>query len=211
MYSFPEAPMAIPTRAYARETFSPYHGLIWRLIQESWDEWRLLQRLRADHEMPPLLYRRTIANYMFDAIARRAIPAFGAEERVLLDVDSQTFKIFVGGIVARFKKGGDDKLGSSIPTQTALAFMEADGVLPGMPREAAKVEIIWLPNEIWTQIEQILVVARDGDELIWEYEIEAADSADIVPLPIALAPKGPEGADDLVKPKVTPGIIPKKQ
>jgi hypothetical protein len=206
--------LAIPEKDQARDTFGPYHGLIWRIIHEAWGEWRLVQRLRSDNGLPPLLYQRSIANYMFDAIARRAIPAFGAEDRVLLDIDAQTFKIFVGGIAARFKKGGDDKLGNSIPTLTALAFMEADGVLPGMPLGTAKVEIIWLPNDIWTQVERVLVIARDGDELVWEYEIDdpgSAGSGEVIPFPPApAAPPEPEDGSGLVKPKAKPDALPKK-
>lgn len=203
--------MAIPTKDQARDTFGPYHGLIWRIINEAWDEWRAVQAFRADNGMSPLLYDRSVANYVFDAIARRAIPAFGAQERVNLNIESQTFKIFVGGIVARFKKGGPDKLGSSIPTLAALAFEQADGMLPGMPREAGKVEIIWLPNDIGTQIERVLMIARDGDELIWEYEIDepGTGAAEVIPFPVS-RPDGPEG-DNLVKPKASPEALPKKQ
>jgi hypothetical protein len=202
--------MAIPTMVEARDTFSPYHAMIWRIIHEAFDEWRSVQAFRAENGMSPMLYDRSVANYVFDAIARRAIPTFGLEERVNLRLEAQTFKIFVGDIVARFKKGGQDKLGSSIPTLAALAFEEADGILPGMPPEAGKVEIIWLPNDIGTRVEQILIIARDGDRLIWEYEIEDPDAADIIPFPVAPAPEGPEG-DDLVKPKPAPDALPKKQ
>jgi hypothetical protein len=206
--------MAIPTKDQAHNTFGPYHPLIWRIIHEAWAEWRQVQALRAENGLSPMLYDRSISNYVFDAIARRAIPAFGAEERVNIHIDAQTFKIFVGGIVARFKKGGDDKLGRSIPTLTALGFMEADGVLPlpGIELDTAKVEIIWLPNSIWTQVEQILVIARDGDRLIWEYEIDDPGVGNVVSLPPApVTPDTPESGDDLIKPKSRPDILPKKQ
>ena len=206
--------MAIPTKDEARNTFGPYHPLIWQIVQEAWAEWRQIQTLRADNGLAPLLYPRSISNYVFDAIARRAIPAFGAEERVNLLIEAQTFKICVGGIVARFKKGGDDKLGSSIPTLTAMAFMEADAMLPlpGISPDTAKVEIIWLPNTIWTQVEQILVIARDGDQLIWEYEIDDPGLGNVVSLPpTPLAPEPPENGDDLIRPKARPDALPKKQ
>jgi hypothetical protein len=80
-------------------------------------------------------------------------------------IEAQTFKVLVGGVILRFKKGGDDKLGCNIPTQAALAFMEADGVLPGMPPECGKVEVIWRSNEIGTALECVLVraIALDGN------------------------------------------------
>jgi hypothetical protein len=178
------------------------------IVHSAWAEWRRVQELRNGAGIQPLLYRRTISNYVFDAIARNALPAFMAEPRVSVKAEAQTFKLFVGGLVARFKKGGEDKLGCSIPTQTAMAFMDADAQLPGMPAETAKVEIVWLPNEIWTKVEQVLVVARDGDTLIWEYSIEdAQDSAELIPIP-PVAPDGPDDAGELVKPKDRPATIP---
>jgi hypothetical protein len=205
--------MPIPTKDEAQAILGPYHGLIWQIVHEAWSEWRTVQGLRVKHKMPPLLYPRSIANYVFDAVARRAIPAFAAESRVTVKIETQTFKIFVAGrLCARFKQGGDDKLGSSSPTQAAMAFMEADGVLLGMPPETAKVEIIWQPNDIKTQIEALLVVARDGDRLIWDYPIkDPRESAKTIPIPIRpIEPPEPE-AGDLVKPKATPTPKPKKR
>jgi hypothetical protein len=205
--------MPIPTKGEAQRMLRPYHGLIWRIVHEAWDEWRTVQGLRVKHKMSPPLYSRTIANYVFDAVARRAIPAFGTEARVNVKVEAQTFKIFVRGLLAaRFKQGGEDKLGHNVPTQSGMAFMEADRVLPDMPPETGKVEIVWLPNDIRTQIEALLVVARDGDQLIWEYEIkEPGESAKTIPMPTRpLEPPEPE-AGDLVKPKATPTPKPKKR
>lgn len=205
--------MAIPTKDQARGILGPYHGLIWHIVHEAWDEWRTVQDLRTSAGLPPLLYHRTISNYVFDAIARRGILLFGAKLRVSVEQEAQTFKLFFGGqLLARFKKGGDDKLGRNVPTQTAMAFVDADGVLPNMPPETAKVEIIWLPNEIWTKVETVLVIARDGDRLIWQYEInEAAESGHVVPMPLPpTEPPDPDG-DDLVTPKARPSSKPAKK
>jgi hypothetical protein len=199
-------PVAIPTKDEARDILDPYHEIIWSVVHEAWDECRAVQRMRADAGMAPLLYHRTIANDVFDAIARRAIPAFGMQPRVTVKIEAQTFKILTGGLVAR-----PDKLGRNISTQEALAFMEAAGVLPGMPPETAKVEIVWLPNEIWTQVEAVLVIARDGDQLIWDYEIEdPRASAEIIPLPIRPPEPPAPQAGDLVRPKATPNAQPNK-
>lgn len=196
--------MTVPTKTEVEAALGRYHPLIRRVVDEAWAEWRAVSAFRSEAGMSPLLYKRVISNYVFDAIARRAIPAFAAEESVRLDIDAQTFKVLIGGIIVRFKKGGEDNLGCNIPTQAALAFMDADGVLPGMPPECGKVEIIWRPNEIWTALECVLVVARDGDRLLWEYEIGPDHSTEVVPLPIT--PRDPSGEDagDLVKPKSKP-------
>ena len=205
--------MAILSKDEAREILRPYHALIWEVIHDAWSEWRSVQSLRVEAGLSPLIYGRTIANYVFDAIARRAILLFAAEPKVSVEVEAQTFKLIFGGLLlARFKKGGEDKLGCNVPTQAAMAFMEADGVLPGMPPETAKVEFIWLPNEIGTKIDSVLVVARDGDLLVWEYEI-SGPSEGVLPIPFPMHPGGPEAPDDgdLVKPKAQPAAKPKGQ
>src|SRR5579862_401029 len=202
--------MAYPVKDDVKALLTPYHGKLRKVAHDAWQEWRMVQDFRVSAGLPSLLYTRTIANYVFDAIARRAIPLFAAEPRVSVQIEAQTFKLAFRGVAARYKKGGDDGLGCSIPTQAALAFMEADGLLPGLPPETAKVEIIWLPNDIWTRLEHVLVVARDGDTLLWQYEIDDADegggSGTIIPFPSAPPPDPAPETDNsnLVKPKSTP-------
>ncbi|MFK4002548.1 hypothetical protein [Qipengyuania sp. NPDC077563] len=116
------------------------------------------------------------------------------------------------GIVARFKKAGDDGFGCNIPTQAAMAFMDAETPLPGFPAKTAKIELIWEPNEIWTQVERVLVVARDGDRLLWEYEVSGEPMDDTA---FTINPTGhDDGSDemddtDLIRPKAKPQAEPK--
>jgi hypothetical protein len=195
--------MPIPSMAETKAKLSPYHGIIRSVIDEAWAEWRKVQRFREDNGFNPVLYARTISNYMFDAIARRAIPRLGAEAKVLLQTDAQTFKAYVNGVLVRVKKGGEDGLGCNWPTQTALAFEEVGGHFPGFPAETTKVEIIWLPNDIWTKVEQLLIVARDGDKMLWQYEIPADEGTGIVKrLPIWPSDPGHISGNGLIKPKV---------
>lgn len=196
--------MTVLTKAEVQTALSPYHPVIRRVVDEAWAEVRQTQVLRGEAGLAPLLYSRTTANLMFDAIARRAIPAFHAEPAVMLLMEAQTFKVLAGGVILRFKKGGNDKLGCNIPTQAALAFMDAAGVLPGMPPECGKVEVIWRANSIGTALECVLVIARDGDRLLWEYEIAPEPSTGVVPLPITPRDPSDDDAGDLVKPKYIP-------
>lgn len=205
--------MAVPTKSEAQALLGPFHHLIAHIIHDAFDEWRATQALRRQAKFPPHLYDRTKANEVFDAIARRAIALFGAEDRVTVLSEAQTIKVIFGGqLLARFKKGGDDGLGRNIRTQAVMAFMDAEGVLPGLPPETAKVEFVWLPNDIWTEVEQILVVARDGDNRLWEYEIDRAKDAGIL-IQLPRPPAGPADLDhdDLVMPKAQPGTKPAKK
>ncbi|UNU43498.1 hypothetical protein EAO27_12825 [Sphingopyxis sp. YF1] len=172
-------------------------------------EWRDTQAFRVSKGYAPNLYSRTNSNDIFDAIMRRAIPLLGAEERVFVKTEAQTAKFVIAGVAARFKKAGEDGLGCNIPTQAAMAFMDAERTLPGLPPETAKIELIWEPNAIWTKVERVLVVARDGDRLLWDYEIVAdAGEGEITPLTLTGRSDQPDDASDLVKPKVLPQIMP---
>jgi hypothetical protein len=193
-----------------RKALTPYHAKIHGCVTDGFAEWRDTQAYRISKGYAPNLYSRTNSNDIFDAILRRAIPVLGAEKKVFVKTEAQTAKFVIRGVVARFKKAGDDGLGCNIPTQAAMAFMDANRTLPGLPPETAKIELIWEPNAIWTKVERVLVVARDGDRLLWDYEIVAdAGQGAITPLTPTGPHDEPEDASDLVKPKAQPQIKPK--
>ncbi|MFP5472401.1 MAG: hypothetical protein ACLGJD_02080, partial [Gammaproteobacteria bacterium] len=115
--------------------------------------------------------------------------------------EPQTIKlIFKGKIIARFKKGDANKLGRNILTQSSLAFITADAILPGLPPEAAKVEFIWIPDELQMRLDRVLVVARDGDSMLWSYEIDRA-AGNVFEIPVPMGPTDDDQDDLLVVPK----------
>jgi hypothetical protein len=134
-----------------------------------------------------------MANYVFDAIARNAQTTFGRDKSVHIRQEAQTIKfIFEGKVIVRFKKGDDDHLGKNIPTQAVLDYLDPQQTLPGFPPEAAKVEIVWSANDIGTAIEDVMVVARDGNKQLWSYRIEEdageAGESSVLPFPDPLDP-----------------------
>ncbi|MGO6788714.1 hypothetical protein ACCS70_18850 [Rhizobium ruizarguesonis] len=176
-----------------KTALSPYHARITQVVAEAYDEWQRVAAFRATSGYSAILYSRTVANYVFDAIARNAQSVFGREKTVRIRQETQTIKfIFAGKVVARFKKGDDDHLGKNILTQAVMDYLDPQQTLPGFPPEAAKVEIVWAANEIGTAIEDIMIVARDGNTLLWSYRID--DSADeaggigVLPFPVGPAP-----------------------
>jgi hypothetical protein len=67
--------------------------------------------------------------------------------------------------------------------------------------ETARVEFIWLPNEIHTKLDDVLVVARDNGRQVWEYAIAEGGPGEVIAIPSH--PLAPDGDDDgLVRPKV---------
>ena len=110
--------------------------------------------------------------------------------------------MFHKGCCIRFKKGGTDLLGQNITTDAVLDFVEVDGCLPGMPPDTAKLEIIWRADELFTDLESVHIVSRDGDNLIWEYSLDRSDhSGDVIPLPNDPVDPYDEDGSTLVKPR----------
>jgi hypothetical protein len=199
------------TSVEAREVLEEFHPRIRRIVERAWSEWRTVAQLRADAGLSPVLYRRTVANDVFDAIARYAIVEFGDDPHASLKIESQTIKLFFRAkLLARFKRAGDKKLGRNIPTQAVMSFIDADALLPGMPPETGKVEFVWISNDIQTQLEKVLVIARDGDCLIWEYEIaaEMAETGEVVPFP---HPHRDDTDDDMVRARIPDTQEPKEK
>lgn len=196
-----KAPCMPPSKAEVQRALKEYEPRLRSIFERAWNEWRQVAAFMSENGMGPVLYQRTIANFVFDAIARHAVDELGSDDAVHTKVEAQTVKFVFGGeVLARFKKGDENKLGRNIPTQAAMTFEDADGLFPGLPPETAKVEFVWRPNEIYTQLEEVLVVARDGKEKIWDYPIAAESGAEVVSLPSSPSPD--PDIDDLVRPKV---------
>jgi len=189
-----------------RDFLNPYHDRILRVIEQGYGEWVVVKRSMASVGAGPVLYPRTIANHVFDAIARSAMAEFGADSEVRVSQNAQTVKFCFGDVVlARFKKGDEDNLGRNHPTQAVLDFVNAQSQLPGMPPSAAKVELLYTANEVEDRIERVVVAARDGDDLLWHYEIVPGAAADAgvtrFPMPIMPLDGATDASEDLVVPR----------
>lgn len=186
-----------------REHLDPYHDRILRVIEQGYGEWVAIKRNMASSGTGPVLYPRTTANHVFDAIARYAIAEFGSDSDVRVSQNAQTVKFcFKDVVLARFKKGDEENLGRNHPTQAVLDFVNVQSQLPGMPPSAAKVELLYTANEIEDSIERVVVAARDGDELLWHYEIVSGAASDtgVTPFPMPAAPleDATEASEELV-------------
>ncbi len=198
--------MAEPDETRVKEALTDFHGRIISVFERGWAEWRDIEGYRLSKGYKPMLYSRTSANYVFDAVARAAQDEFSADPRCRVFDEPQTLKVCFGDLViGRFKKGDEDGLGQNIPTQAALDFTDPEQSLPGLPPEADKVEFTWSSNAIGTRLETILVVARNGDKAVWAYEIGRDEGAGVIEFPFDRPAAGPGTAgDELVAPKQKP-------
>lgn len=152
-----------------------------------------------------LLYARTRANYIFDRIVHHALLEFDGDgaNTVKALPEAQTVKfLFRNSVVARFKKGNANGVGSNIPTQAVMDFIDPQGCFAGIP-EIHRVEIVYQLNVLGTGYAEVAVVARDRKTRIWAYPLDGR-SAEIIPLPTRTPPT-------LNPPEVTPKAKPESK
>ncbi|MGB7125836.1 MAG: hypothetical protein WBD42_03280, partial [Methylovirgula sp.] len=104
------------------------------------------------------------------------------------------------------KKANGRGLGQNVPTHANDLFCDQETLSLIAPFD--KVEIVYTVNNLGTEIDKILVQARDGETRLWAYEIDDAalgGNASITPMPSPVTPPplAPD-ASDLVKPRRKP-------
>jgi hypothetical protein len=156
-----------------------YEDAIFKAVHGAWSDWR---------ELPlggKLLFPgRTRACLVHDFMVQRAIAAWTGDSAVRVIRRDETAKfVVVDQVLLRFKKADDRGLGSNIPTQASLGFIGQQHDLPGIPN-VHKVEVVYALNRLQTQIDRVVVVARDGDALLWDYAIAPATTAEVISLPV---------------------------
>ncbi len=191
------------SEAEVKDVLTDYHDRIVAVLRKAFDEWVETQNFRADRGFGPLLYPRTVANLIFDAIARYAKAEFQGIPGVRVIDEPQTIKVcFKEIVIARFKKGDDSSLGRNIETQAVLDFINPQRSLPNFPPEAAKVEFLYLPDELGVDVGKLLVVARDYNRPIWAYELNPSiGGATVIRLPLGAPAEQDVGEPPLVVPK----------
>jgi hypothetical protein len=172
-----------------RAALAKYEIVLSRAVHDGWGDWRALQlggRL--------LFPARSRACVVYDFIVQRAMAMLGDDRAVRVIRRDETVKFIFGDTVAlRFKKANDNGLGSNIQTQATLGFVEQQQQLPGVPN-VHKVEVVYVLNRLQTRIEQVLVVARDGDVCLWNYDITPDSGTTIIQLPMPNLSDGGQGA-----------------
>lgn len=183
--------MPIPSEATVRPVLDEISEQIVSAIRGAWEDWLASDRSGVWR------YKRSRANFVWEQIIERANNALLGADAVHVIDGHETMKFLVQDTVLfRFKKADETGRSSNVATQLALAFHDHDEDLFGLP-EVQRVEVVYKLNRLETQIEDICVVARNGDQIAWEYSLLDADEA-AVPLPLP-EPKPERPAASIVK------------
>ena len=171
-------------------TLAAFESALLSVVHGAWQDFKQLP-LSA-----PFEFARTRACLVQDFMVRRAKGEFAGHPQVCMIARDETVMfVFDGQVVVRFKKADASGLGSNIPTQAVMQFVEQQQELPGLP-DVHKVEVLYHLNHLQTQVEHVMVVARDGDHQLWEYPIDdkGEQSAQPVMFPSPTPDQAPRGA-----------------
>lgn len=183
--------MPIPSEATVRPVLDEISEQIVSAIREAWEDWLASDRNGVWR------YKRSRANFVWEQIIERANNALLGDDAVHVIDGHETMKFLVRDTVLfRFKKADETGRSSNVATQLALAFHDHDEDLFGLP-EVQRVEVVYKLNRLETQVDDICVVARNGDQIAWEYSLlDAGEAAVALPFP---EPKPERPAASIVK------------
>lgn len=192
--------MPIPNKPQVQSLLRPREQVITEVVLTAWDRWwNNPERIE--------LNKRSRATLIHNYMMIRATPAFSDDPRIHPIAGQETTYFVVDQqLVFRLKKGDGKGLSRNVETQTALAFVDPQGTLPGLP-DVGRVDIAYVLNPFETLVERILVVARDGDTIPWFYPIYPKAAALATPI-LAIQPPPPKPADNVVR---LPAADPKKK
>ena len=174
--------MPVPREDCVQPIITQHSERIVAAVLGAWDDW-----LTSPH---PGIWRckRSRANFVWEQIIERAHLAFNGLPGVRIIGSNETFKFLLDDqVLFRFKKGDESGLSANVSTQLSLAFHDHDKDLLGLP-EVQRVDIVYQLNQLETDITDVIVVARDGDLVVWFYSLLNSVAA-VTPLPM-LAPSG---------------------
>ena len=178
-------------RSFVKGLLQPHEPTIREIYLKAWDRW-LRNAERAEYK-----YRRTRANIVHEYVMGDALIRW-IDDRRIHPIEKHESALFLveDSLLFRLKKGNERGLGSNVGTQTVLALFDPDEDLnlfdlPDVPR----VDVLYQLNALETLVDDVLVVARDGDQVIWNYSIFADEESGKLQPTLPTSPPEPPKPD----------------
>jgi len=188
--------MTTPNLETVQSALLPLEAVLTDSFLRAWKDW---QSSGLTHWR-----KRGRANYVWEQAAHYASLDVGQMPGVTVIVKNESYHFLVNDVIAfRMKKADSSGFTRNYPTQEALAFHDPQLPLTGVPAEH-RVEVTYTLNKAETDISDIVVVAREGDDIAWTYSLLRSDSVASLPSGRAMdAPPSSESAapTGLVRPK----------
>jgi hypothetical protein len=184
--------MALPNESMVHDLLRPYFSALAEAVQGAWTDWQ------GSTEFSRTRYPRTRANIVWEGMQRHARVNLASHSAIRAVERHQSVAFLVADqVLVRFKKGNAHGLSRNISTRLALKYH--DPRQASLIGEVCRVEVVYQLNLLNTQVSDILIVARNRDEVVWSFSI--MPNGDVVQLPVPRNPLAGSPADDVLKPK----------
>lgn len=154
----------------------PYFPIFASIMTGAWADW-----MSSGHV--GVWCNRSRATFVWEQMILRAQKAFALHPEIAIVPRRESYLFVAKGAVAfRLKKSDARGLTSNYPTQAAMEFHDPQSQLPGLP-EVARVDVVYILNAIQTAVADVLVVAREKQDVLWTLSALDAGS-NVVTLPV---------------------------
>lgn len=144
------------------------------IVCGGWDDWMEI------NAKSPIRSLRTRACIVWDKTTQRALDVLPEKHNVISNECNNTILFQIQDILFRFKKGNEKGISSNIQTRRAIDFHDHGvqfSLFPGTKFDSPKrIEIVYTINELGTKVDKVMVVARNGKSVIWNYELRKTSS-----------------------------------
>ncbi len=176
--------MPLPIEAEIKQILQPIEGDLVEVVLGGWEDWHAIPD-NATYELG-----RTRANGVWEKIIRRARAKWENDNRFRIIPKGNTcLFVFMAHnepkVQFRFKKGNTQGMSSNVLTRPELPFPYHDH---GRPltlfplADVPRIEVVYILNNVETDIIYVSVIGRDNDKIIWRYELPLAAVGVVVPV-----------------------------
>lgn len=174
--------MPVPDQEHVRRVLAPAHDVLRTIVEEAWDAWM------THPENSVFRFGRTRACIVWEHMVRLAESRLAALPGIVTIPRHESMGwLFADSVYLRFKKANEKGLSHNYPTKLALDFHDHEKQLPGI-QAATRVEVVYLLDELETEVVDILVVCRDAKQIAWSYSLQPQQQ-NIISLPTAPRPQ----------------------
>lgn len=187
-----------PTEPFVRRVLGPYERELSSIFHDAWD------RLQRNPDRSSFDLKRTVAVNMHQNVMNAVRAIYSDSDSVKLLEEHETIRLLIERqLIVRLKKMDQRGYARAHPSQALLALTNVSP-LPFSHTDFPDIYAVdfgWVPNDLETRIESILVAARFGDAVIWSYLANSeADEAPIVGTIVPPAgPAGPPKAGTIIR------------
>jgi hypothetical protein len=174
-----------PIQDDVKRTLGKFENYFYDIAIGAWQDWL------NSSEFVRTRFNRTRANIVWDRMIDRAFNAFVDIPNIEpLERRNTVYFIVDNRVLFRFKKGDLKGLSSNYLTQSAFDFHDHDLPLFG-DMNLSRVEVVYVLDRSEIKIENVCIVARNAEKILWSYDLAPQGVVVEMPIPETAVQKSP--------------------